>query len=52
MDNLTITLSSGLSYSFGGSGGNAWAITIPEGKAVRALAGGHGGHLHNFAVYH
>lgn len=51
MDRLEIKLSNGLSYQFGGHGGNPWQIDIPHGRYVRALAGGHGGHIHNLAVY-
>jgi hypothetical protein len=52
IDNLTITLSNGLSYSFGGTGGNAFSNIVPAGKRVVALGGGHGGHLHNIFCYY
>lgn len=51
MDNLTITLSNGLTYSFGGQGGNPFQVDIPAGKKIVALAGGLGGHMHNFSAY-
>ena len=52
MDNLTITLSDGTSYSFGGTGGHAFGNIVPAGKKVVALAGGLGGHLHNIFCYY
>lgn len=52
MDNITITLNNGQTYSFGGSGGNPFTVAIPEGRHVRAIAGGLGGHVHNVAVYY
>jgi len=52
IDNLTITLSTGLSYSFGGTGGSAFANIVPAGKRVVALGGGLGGHLHNIHCYY
>lgn len=51
MDRLEIKLSNGLTYQFGGHGGHPWQIDIPHGRYVRALAGGHGGHIHNLAIY-
>jgi hypothetical protein len=52
VDNLTITLNDGTSYSFGGSGGNAFGNIVPAGKKVVALGGGLGGHLHNIYCYY
>lgn len=52
MDNLTITLSDGTSYSFGGTGGSAFGNIVPAGKKVVALGGGLGGHLHNIFCYY
>ncbi|CAI2376048.1 unnamed protein product [Moneuplotes crassus] len=52
MDNLTITLSDGTSYSFGGTGGFAFSNFVPAGKKVVALGGGLGGHLHNIFCYY
>lgn len=51
IDQLSIKLNNGITYIFGGHGGNPWSIDIPEGKNVIAIAGGHGGHIHNLAVY-
>lgn len=47
MDNLEVVLNNGLSYAFGGHGGNGWCIDIPAGRFVKAFAGGFGGHVHN-----
>lgn len=47
MDQLNIELNNGLTYTFGGQGGNPWALEIPAGRFVKAIAGGHGGHIHN-----
>lgn len=52
MDNLTISLSDGTSYSFGGTGGHAFANIVPTGKSVVALGGGLGGHMHNIFCYY
>lgn len=51
MDQLTISLSDGTSYSFGGTGGVAFGNIVPAGKKVVALGGGLGGHLHNIFAY-
>jgi hypothetical protein len=51
VDNLTLTLSDGATYSFGGQGGNAFGNIVPAGKKVVALGGGLGGHLHNLYCY-
>ena len=51
IDNLTFTLSNGLSYSFGGTGGHPFGNIVPAGKRVIALGGGLGGHLHNIYCY-
>ena len=51
VDNISIVLNTGLSYSFGGQGGNPTQLAIPAGGKVRGIAGGFGGHLHNFTVY-
>lgn len=47
MDQLSIELNNGLTYIFGGHGGNPWSIDIPAGRYVKAFAGGLGGHVHN-----
>lgn len=52
IDQLTITLSDGTSYNFGGTGGSAFGNIVPAGKRVVALAGGLGGHLHNISCYY
>ena len=50
IDNITIVTSTGKVYKFGGSGGKtSYALYIPAGKQVKAIAGGCGGHLHNFS---
>ncbi|CAI2375200.1 unnamed protein product [Moneuplotes crassus] len=52
MDNLTITLSNGMSYNFGGTGGDPFENIVPAGKKVVALGGGLGGHMHNIFCYY
>lgn len=52
IDQLTITLSDGTSYNFGGTGGTAFHNIVPAGKRVIALGGGLGGHLHNIFCYY
>ena len=51
MDSLDVTLNNGMSYHFGGAGGDhAWVLEN-AGKELKAIAGGHGGHIHNVAGY-
>lgn len=52
IDQLTIHLSDGTKYSFGGTGGSAWNNIVPAGKRVVALGGGLGGHLHNIHCWY
>jgi hypothetical protein len=53
IDSISITTSTGKIYKFGGSGGKfSYSVYIPAGKTVKAVAGGTGGHLHNFSVYY
>jgi len=52
IDHLTISTSSGNTYSFGGHGGHHFKVHIPHGHQVVAFYGGVGGHLHSIGVYH
>ena len=53
IDSITIKTSSSKVYKFGGTGGTySYAVYIPEGKTVKAFAGGTGGHLHNISCYY
>lgn len=52
IDSLTITTSAGNSYTFGGTGGNPFAVPIPVGKRVVGFHGGCGGHVHNIGVWY
>ena len=53
IDSITIKTSAGKVYKFGGTGGDySYAVYIPEGKTVKAFAGGTGGHLHNISCYY
>eukprot|EP00344_Euplotes_crassus_P002747 CAMPEP_0197003528 /NCGR_PEP_ID=MMETSP1380-20130617/7758_1 /TAXON_ID=5936 /ORGANISM="Euplotes crassus, Strain CT5" /LENGTH=468 /DNA_ID=CAMNT_0042422051 /DNA_START=49 /DNA_END=1456 /DNA_ORIENTATION=- len=53
IDSMTVTTSLGKIYTFGGTGGSfSYSLFIPSGKTVTSIAGGTGGHLHNFSVYY
>jgi len=52
IDQLSIHLSDGTNYNFGGSGGSSFINIVPAGKKVVALGGGLGGHLHNIFCYY
>lgn len=52
MDQLCIELNNGLTYIFGGQGGNPWEINIPAHRFVKAIGGGLGGHVHNLQFYY
>ncbi|CAI2368510.1 unnamed protein product [Moneuplotes crassus] len=53
IDSLSIVTSKGTTYNFGGSGGDYfYSLAIPEGKHLKAIAGGIGGHLHNICGYY
>lgn len=52
IDSLTITLSTGLSYTFGGTGGDHVFSIVPHGKKVFCIGGGTGGHLHNIHCWY
>jgi hypothetical protein len=53
IDSMSITTSTGKIYTFGGSGGeSSYSVYIPSGKNVKSIAGGLGGHLHNFSCYY
>ena len=53
IDSLTVKTSARKVYKFGGIGGDySYSLYIPEGKTVKAFAGGIGGHLHNISCYY
>ena len=52
IDALTIHLSDGTQYNFGGTGGSAFGNIVPAGKRVVGLGGGLGGHMHNIFCYY
>lgn len=53
IDSLTVKTSTGKIYKFGGTGGSfTYSLYIPDGKTVKAFAGGVGGHLHNISCYY
>ncbi len=52
ISSLTISLSNGTDYSFGGTKGTPFQNILPEGKKVIALGGSLGANLHNIFCYY
>jgi hypothetical protein len=53
IDQLVLELSNGVTYVFGGYGGvNSWKIDLPEGKYVKAFAGGVGETVQSLLAYY
>lgn len=52
MDQLSIHLSDGTNYNFGGNGGNAFSNIVPAGKKVVCIDVGLGGHVHNISCHY
>lgn len=52
IDSLSITLSDGTNFNFGGSTGTPFSNILPGGTKAVIFGGGIGGHLHQFFCYY